>query len=248
MVHREEHNENFTIVDNAVLQNVNLSFEARGFFVYLLSLPDDWNFSIAGLVKQTGASESVVRRLMTELQVEGYIILNRHINERGRVTRWTWDIYETAKRSESVQKSKSPQVETTTSGKSQMWCAPVVEEPERGSTTCGKSDTIQSTNNNKVLNKQSTKDNKVHRFTPPTFDEVDAYCKERNNGINPQHFIDYYSSQNWKKANGRPVADWKACVRTWEQKDKTAPTNSQKAQPSAEIDWEEVARLAGGDA
>ena len=37
MVNREDHNEHYTLVDNAVLQNVNLSWEARGFFAYLLS-------------------------------------------------------------------------------------------------------------------------------------------------------------------------------------------------------------------
>lgn len=252
MVHREEHGDSFTIIDNGVLQNVNLSFEARGFFAYLLSLPDDWKFSIAGLVKLTGASESVVRRLLNELQVEGYIKINRHTNDRGRVTRWTWDIYEAAIRPESVQMLKSPDVETATSGKHQMWNAPHVEAPERGFTTCGENDTIQSTNNIKVLNEQSTKENKAKKFVPPTASEVKAYCQERNNGINPEEFIDYYASQGWKKANGRPVVDWKGCVRLWE-KDRRKPTPNYipKAQSGA-VDWNEVERLAeqlaGGDA
>ena len=55
------------------------------------------------------------------------------------------------------------------------------------------------------------------RFVPPTIDEVEAYCAERKNGIDAEAFIDYYSSQKWKKANGRPVEDWKACVRLWER-------------------------------
>lgn len=54
----------------------------------------------------------------------------------------------------------------------------------------------------------------------PTVEEVRAYCKERNNGIEPERFIDYYSSQGWKKNNGQKVVDWKACVRQWEQRDK----------------------------
>jgi hypothetical protein len=58
------------------------------------------------------------------------------------------------------------------------------------------------------------------RFVPPTVEEVAEYCKERNNGVDPEHFVAYYASQKWKKANGRPVSDWKACVRTWEAKDK----------------------------
>ena len=152
MVHREEHNEGFTQVSNAVLRNVKLSWEARGFLCYLLSLPDDWSFSIKGLVKQTGATEHTIKRLVKELQIEGYVVLTRHTNERGKVTKWTWDIYETGKK---VQMLKSPQVEIARCGESQM-----VAEPDSGSTTCGKTASIQITNINKELNKQITKENK----------------------------------------------------------------------------------------
>ena len=69
----------------------------------------------------------------------------------------------------------------------------------------------------------SNKESKSKKFVPPTVDEVNAYCVERNNVINPEYFVDYYASQNWKKANGRPLADWKAAVRQWEQKDKKEP-------------------------
>ena len=58
------------------------------------------------------------------------------------------------------------------------------------------------------------------RFTPPTLDDVTAYCRERNNNIDPQHFLDYYQRQNWRLANGVHMADWKAAVRTWERRDK----------------------------
>lgn len=57
-------------------------------------------------------------------------------------------------------------------------------------------------------------------FTPPTLDDVTAYCRERNNNIDPQHFLDYYQRQNWRLANGVHMADWKAAVRTWERRDK----------------------------
>ena len=53
-------------------------------------------------------------------------------------------------------------------------------------------------------------------FTPPTVEEVAAYCKERNNGIDAQHFVDYYTQGNWVLKNGRKMADWRAAVRTWE--------------------------------
>ena len=62
------------------------------------------------------------------------------------------------------------------------------------------------------------KNRKDKRFTPPTLEEVQAYCKERKNNVDAERFVDYYASQKWKKANGQPVADWKACIRTWEKR------------------------------
>lgn len=58
------------------------------------------------------------------------------------------------------------------------------------------------------------------RFTPPTVDEVRAYCQDRQNGVDPQRFVDYYSSNGWMVGKNK-MKDWKAAVRTWEQKEKT---------------------------
>ena len=68
------------------------------------------------------------------------------------------------------------------------------------------------------------------RFTPPTVDEVRAYCQNRQNGVDPQRFVDYYSSNGWMVGKNK-MKDWKAAVRTWEQKEKqyarpVAPKNS----------------------
>ena len=57
------------------------------------------------------------------------------------------------------------------------------------------------------------------RFVPPTVDEVRAYCRERGNSVNPQRFVDYYSSNGWMVGKNK-MKDWKAAVRTWEQKEK----------------------------
>lgn len=60
------------------------------------------------------------------------------------------------------------------------------------------------------------------RFRKPTLEEVSAYCKERKNNVNPQRFIDFYTSKGWKVGK-EPMKDWKACVRTWEQDEKGRP-------------------------
>lgn len=54
------------------------------------------------------------------------------------------------------------------------------------------------------------------RFIPPTAEEVAEYCRGRKNGIDPQRFVDHYTSNGWKVGRTK-MQDWKAAVRTWEQ-------------------------------
>ena len=56
-------------------------------------------------------------------------------------------------------------------------------------------------------------------FTPPTVEEVSAYCRERGNAVNAQTFVDFYASKGWKVGNS-PMKDWKAAVRTWEKRER----------------------------
>lgn len=56
------------------------------------------------------------------------------------------------------------------------------------------------------------------RFTPPTVEEVKAYCFERNNKVDAERFVDYYTANGWKVGKN-PMKDWKAAVRNWERKD-----------------------------
>ena len=54
------------------------------------------------------------------------------------------------------------------------------------------------------------------RFSPPSLEEVTAYCKERNNNVDPERFVDYYTSNGWMVGRQK-MKDWKAAVRTWEK-------------------------------
>ena len=65
-----------------------------------------------------------------------------------------------------------------------------------------------------------TKEDKTRtdaRFHRPSVAEVMAYCIERHNNVDPQHFVDFYEARGWKYGNTR-ITDWKACVRTWERR------------------------------
>lgn len=71
----------------------------------------------------------------------------------------------------------------------------------------------------KELEIEKEKDNspKRKRFTPPTREEVQAYCEERHNNVDADRFVDYYTANGWVQGKGKPIKDWKAAVRTWEK-------------------------------
>ena len=67
----------------------------------------------------------------------------------------------------------------------------------------------QKSENNKKTSKQ---------FTPPTLEEVQAYCKERNNNVDAKRFWDYYEAAGWKDQSGKPVKNWKQkMIAVWER-------------------------------
>ena len=68
---------------------------------------------------------------------------------------------------------------------------------------------------------------KATRFTKPSVEEIREYCQERNNQVDPQNFFDFYESKVWKVGN-QSMKDWKACVRTWESRDKSVKKTDSK--------------------
>ena len=80
---------------------------------------------------------------------------------------------------------------------------------------------------NPIQSESNTKEVQRKRFTPPSFEEVKAYCEERKNGIDPQAFIDFYTSKGWKIGK-ETMKDWQAAVRTWERREDKQPQRNNK--------------------
>lgn len=75
----------------------------------------------------------------------------------------------------------------------------------------------------KVIKERESKEKEVAtapsllKFIKPSLEEVKEYCNERKNAVDPQCFIDFYASKGWKVGN-QVMKDWKACIRTWENR------------------------------
>lgn len=81
------------------------------------------------------------------------------------------------------------------------------------------------------------------RFRPPTVEEVEAYCFERNNKVNAERFVDFYTSNGWKVGKNQ-MKDWKAAVRTWEQREEKPQATPGMAAATARR--EHLLKIAGG--
>lgn len=80
------------------------------------------------------------------------------------------------------------------------------------------------------------KEKPLTRFTPPSVDDVRAYCQERGNRVDAQRFVDFYASKGWRVGN-QPMKDWRAAVRTWERDDR--PVKTVSAQQYTQRDYTE---------
>lgn len=81
---RVEKNKNYTVMSNYHLNDKRLSYKAMGFLSQVLSLPDDWDYSLEGLMALSGKGEKSVRSCLKELEDLGYLVRERTQGERGR--------------------------------------------------------------------------------------------------------------------------------------------------------------------
>lgn len=84
-------------------------------------------------------------------------------------------------------------------------------------------------NNNSDIN---IKIEREKRFVPPTVEQVRSYCLERNNGIDPEEFVAFYTSKGWMVGKSK-MKDWKSAVITWEKsrkKERKVPVKERKSE------------------
>ena len=91
---------------------------------------------------------------------------------------------------------------------------------------------IKLLNNLSATNLTSINKNKEIRiinklFTIPTISEVEVYCLERKNNIEAESFINFYDSKGWMVGKNK-MKDWRACIRTWEMREKKKPMKTSK--------------------
>ena len=93
-VFRVEKNRDYTTMANFHLRDRNLSLKAKGLLSLMLSLPDDWEYSVVGFAQICKDGVSCIRATLKELQENHYLTLEQSRDENGRMSRNEYTIYE----------------------------------------------------------------------------------------------------------------------------------------------------------
>lgn len=107
---RVKKNKNYTTMANYHLRDKGLSLKAKGLLSYMLMLPDDWGYSLSGLISQTGAGKTAIKSALAELKERGYLTVERTKDSAGRFD-YVYTIYEkpTAKAQNQPPKAIEPE-------------------------------------------------------------------------------------------------------------------------------------------
>lgn len=90
-IHKEK---DYSVIDNHLFKDKNLSLRGKGLLALILSLPDDWNYNIEGLSKLVPDGRNTVIKALDELMDLGYIIRTQNTDENGKFVGYKYDIYE----------------------------------------------------------------------------------------------------------------------------------------------------------
>ena len=83
MVFKIEKNKNYTVMSNYHLRDKNLSLKAKGLLSFMLSLPENWDYSLSGLIAVCKEQESSIKSTLRELKNNGYLVIEKVRGEKG---------------------------------------------------------------------------------------------------------------------------------------------------------------------
>lgn len=195
-VFRINKNKNYTTMSNFHLKDTNLSLKAKGLLSIMLSLPEEWDYSVKGLTEICKEAKDTVNGVLKELEDNNYLVRKR-VYCNGKISDWEYNIYETNDLHPKNQDIENQDIENQ--------------------------DVNKYTKESSI---KKYKENNIKRnvFIKPTIEEIQNYCNERNNDIDADSFYDFYESKGWMIGKNK-MKDWKSAIRTWEKHNKPKVKN-----------------------
>ena len=113
-VFRVERTRDYTVMSNHHLKNRSLSLKAKGLLSVMLSLPDEWDYTLRGLAAISREGVDAIREAIRELEDTGYIVRSRGRNEKGQLSGTEYVIYEHPQQSADAPVLENPTLEKPT--------------------------------------------------------------------------------------------------------------------------------------
>ncbi len=217
-----------TVTDTDTFLDMPTSSQALYFHLGMHGDDDGFVGSPKKILRAAGCGSDDLKLLITK----GFVIAF----ESGVVVIRDWNINNTLKNDryhETVYQTEKALLSSDGSGRYQF--AGKATEPSWNQVGTNAEPEHNITEHNRTKNKRECTDKPPRtRFIPPTVEEVTAYCQERQNGIDPQRFVDYYTANGWILGK-TAIKDWKACIRTWERQQKQNGNNHSHGNTNQEI-------------
>lgn len=144
----------YTVLTNKVLRDTRLSWGARGLLAYLLHLPSDFRLSVSYLDKQSPDGRHATSTRLKELQILGYVVIERHRDVAGCYTRAVWTVTDTP--------TRMPQSEN-----------PLVDNPPAENPTLGNPPLINTTDQQELTPTTTTSSKSLRRDAVVVGEELD---------------------------------------------------------------------------
>ena len=123
-VFRVEKNKSYTVMSNHHLKDRTLSLKSKGLLSQMLSLPEDWDYTLAGLASINKESKDAIRSAVKELEDAGYVVRRQTTDKRGKFSSNEYVIYEFPQSKQSETKEPEPPLPPPE--------APLLENPTTG--------------------------------------------------------------------------------------------------------------------
>ena len=167
-VFRVEKNSGYTVMSNHHLRNRALSLKAKGLLSQMLSLPEDWDYTLQGLARINRESIDAIRQAIRELEQAGYIQRSRERDEKGRLRGADYVIFELP---QPVPASVSPTLENPTLDNPTLE-KPTLEKPTLENPTQLNKDI--SSKEQSITDLSSTHSIPFHSLNPLPFEQGEA--------------------------------------------------------------------------
>ena len=170
-VFRVEKNRGYTVMSNHHLRNKDLSLKAKGLLSQMLSLPEDWDFTLKGLSLINREQIDAIRAAVRELEQAGYIVRSRERDSQGRLRGADYIIYEQPQPVSDLPTLENPTLDNPTQEK------PTQEKPTQLNKDIQKTDLPKKEKINTDLS--STDSIPIHSLNPLPYDGEAATPPER---------------------------------------------------------------------